>query len=740
MGREREVAAVVELLREPAVRLVTLTGPAGVGKTRLAVRVAEELRPAFADGVAFVPLAPVRDPDQVLPAVAQALGVREGGARPLAERLTASLRARKLLLVLDNLEQVLDAAPRLAHLLAACPPLTVLTTSRAVLRVSGEHDVPVPSLALPAAGRRLALDELARTEAVALFVARARAADPGFALTEANAASVAAICERLDGLPLAIELAAARVPVLPSEALLARLDDRLRLLTGGPHDQPPRLRSMRDAVAWSHDLLTAEEQTLFRRLAVFVGGLTLEAAEAVCGEPGLDVLDGVTALVGQSLLRRLDGPTGEPRYAMLETVREFGLEMLEANGEAEDAGRRHAAFYLGLAERLAPVHVGPHPVAWLDRLAADHDNLRTAFDRLGRAEQAEACLRLAAACGWYWYRRGYIREGRTRLDRGLALAGPEPTAAKGRALRWAAELALWGGDLPAAAALGREGLAVWDAVGDRRGRVLALHVLALVEQHQGRWDAAAVLFEEELVYWREVGEPGAVGMVLMFLGMVAYGQGDPARARALVDEAAELFRAAGDRTWLAATDAYLGLFAADEGRLPEAAGRYQACLRGYAATGDASFIYTPLPGLAALAVEVRLPEAAARLLGAADAQLERTGAGLPPFRRPAYERAGAGARAALGEAGFAAAHAAGRDLGVEDWFAEADRIVAAVEAAERPARPPDNGAQMDLTAREIEVLRLVTAGHSNQDIADALYISLPTVKVHITHIFAKLGV
>jgi DNA-binding CsgD family transcriptional regulator len=229
-------------------------------------------------------------------------------------------------------------------------------------------------------------------------------------------------------------------------------------------------------------------------------------------------------------------------------------------------------------------------------------------------------------------------------------------------------------------------------------------------------------------------------MVLLFLGMVAYGQGDPARARALVDEAAALFRAAGDRTWLAASDAYLGLFAAAEGRLPEAAGRYRACLRGYAAAGDASFIYTPLPGLAALAVEVGLPEAAARLLGAADAQLQRTGAGLPPFRRPAYERAGAGARAALGEAAFAAAHAAGRDLGLEDWFAEADRIVAAVEAAERPARPPGTGAQADLTARELEVLRLLAAGRSNRAIAEDLFISPPTVKVHVTHIFAKLGV
>ena len=572
-----------------------------------------------------------------------------------------------------------------------------------------------------------------------LLLARARAADPAFALGESETAIAGEICRRLDGLPLAIELAAARVTLLPPAELLARLERRLPLLTRADADAPARQRTMRDAIAWSHDLLAPGEQVLFRRLAVFAGGFTLEVAEVVAGEAGGDALEGLGALVDQSLVRRQADAGGEPRYAMLETVREYGLEMLEASGEAADAGRRHAAYYLALAERLAPVHVGPHPVAWLDRLAADHDNLRAAFELLCRAEAAEECLRLAAACGFYWFRRGHIGEGRARLGRALALAGPEPTAAKGRALRWAAELALWGGDLPAAATLGREGQAVWDTVGDPRGRVLALHVLALVEQHHGRWDAAAALFGEELAYWRELGETGAVGVVLMFLGMVAYEQGDPARARALVDEAAALFRADGDRTWLAATDAYLGMFAAAEGRLPEAAERYRACLRGFAAAGETTLLYGPLLRLAALAVEVGLPEAAARLLGAADAQLQRTGAGLPPFRRPAYERAGAVARAALGEAGFAAALAAGSGFGLEDWLAEADRIVAAVEAAARPVRLPGTGAPAGLTAREVEVLRLLAAGHSNQDIADALFLSPGTVKVHVTHILAKLG-
>ncbi len=738
IGREREVEAVGAMLRRGDVRLVTLTGPGGVGKTRLAMEVAADLAPEFAHGAVFVALAAVRDPALVVPAIAQELGVRAAGGRPPFAQLKAFLAARHMLLVLDNFEQVVDAAPIVADLATTIPSLSILVTSRERLRLSVEYAYPVPPLALPEVQEPATLDRVAGTAAVRLFVERAQTVQPDFALSNANVEDVAAICHRLDGLPLALELAATRVGALPPATLLALLAQRLPLLTGGSRDRPARQQTMRGTIAWSDDLLSPQEQRLFRSLAIFAGGFTLEAATAVVPNPGIDLLDEIISLGDKGLVRPLPGSATEPRFGMLETIREYGRERLTASGEAEDAGRRHAAYYLALAERLAPVHVGPHPAAWLDRLAADHDNLRAAFELLCRAETAEACLRLAAACGSYWFRRGHIGEGRARLGRALALAGPEPTAAKGSALRWAAELALWGGDLPAAAALGREGLAIWEAVGDPRGRVLALHVLALVEQHQGRWDAAAALFGEELAYWRELGETGAVGVVLMFLGMVAYEQGDPARARALVDEAAALFRAAGDRTWLAAMDAYLGLFAAAEGCLPEAAGRYRACLRGFAAAGDASLLHTPLPGLAALAVEVGLPEAAARLLGAADAQLQRTGSGLPPFRRPAYERAGAGARAALGEAGFAAAHAAGRGLGLEDWLAEADRIVAAVEERPRPAVQPARPA--GLTGRELEVLRLLVAGRSNREIAEALFISTRTAQTHVQHIFGKLDV
>jgi predicted ATPase len=379
VGREREVAAVRALLMHPDVRLVTLTGPGGVGKTRLALRVAADLGGEFA-GVAFAPLAPIRDPGLVLPTVAQALGVREAAGQSVAEALTNALAEHRLLLVLDNLEQV-PAAPQVAELLAACPRVTVLATSREVLHVSGERDFPVPPLALPDGRSTEAAAAVAASEAVRLFAARAQAVKPGFALDEANAAVVAAICRRLDGLPLAIELAAARLRHLPPEALLVRLERRLPLLTGGPRDLPERQRTLRGAIAWSYGLLDEAEQGLFRGLAVFVGGFAPEVAAAVSGatdEVGL--LDGIGSLVDKSLVRLEEGPGGEPRYRMLETIREFGLERLEEVGGAEPARRAHAACFLAVAERASPgvLRTGEQS-AWLGRLDRDHDDLRTAL-------------------------------------------------------------------------------------------------------------------------------------------------------------------------------------------------------------------------------------------------------------------------------------------------------------------------------------------------------------------------
>ena len=552
VGREREIAAVYTLLCRPEVRLVTLTGPGGVGKTRLAVHVATEVLADFPDGVSFVSLAPLSDPTLIIPTIAQVLDVKESGARPLLDLLIADLREKHLLLCLDNFEHLLPAAPQLTDLLSACPHLTMLVTSRAVLHVQGEHLFPVPPLAVPDLTQ---LPPTAETmlgyAAVALFLQRAQAVQPTFQITSTNARPIASVCIRMEGLPLAIELAAARISLFPPQALLARLSQRLHLLTSGTRDVPARQQTLRNTIAWSYHLLDEEEQRLFRRLAIFVGGCTLQAVEAVCEAPGGGAgkgFEGVASLIEKSLLQQTEPEGEEPRLRMLETIREYAQEILKASGEFETTQQAHAAYYLSLAEQAGAELEGPRHVRWLERLEREYDNLRAAL-RWGLSEAAgeegeprrELALRLAGALGEFWTMQWHLSEGRTFLEQAVAASPQAASRLRARALSVAADLALYQFDTRAEA-LAEEGLALYQQVADQSGIASCLHVLGICAMWRGESDQARALLEESAALYRACGNTYQLGWSLVLQGVTDQAQGEYVGARAHYAEALALFR------------------------------------------------------------------------------------------------------------------------------------------------------------------------------------------------------
>ena len=562
IGRKSELTEIERLLKQSDLRLLTLTGAGGSGKTRLGLQVAANLLAHFADGVFFVPLAPINEPDLVLSAIAQILGIKEATGTTLLEDLKRRLRDKQMLFLLDNFERLLVAAPQITELLAACHHLKAIVTSRAVLHLSGEHEFPVQPLSLPDPAHSQTTEALTQCEAVALFIERARAAKPDFEINRENVRIVADICIRLDGLPLAIELAAARIKLLPPQAMLSRLEHRLKLLVGGARDLPARQQTMRDTIAWSYDLLDEEGKKLFRRLAVFVGGLTLEGAEAVCNlgaEPDIDILESLASLVDKSLLVQNEQAEGEPRFMMLETFREYGLEQLDTLDERTIVRRLHANFFLALVEGAEPKLSTADQSIWLDRLETEHDNCRAALRWAKENGEVEIGSRLAGALGRFWLMHSYLSEGRERLAEFLALTGPAAgTETRAKLLTSAATLAQNQGDYTAARSLFEESLAIWQEIGNKERIAASLTSLGWMAWRQSDYRAARSLSEEALALHREIGNKQGIAHSLNNLGFVAHHQGDYDEARFFHEESLCLRRELEDKRGIAFAKTNLG--------------------------------------------------------------------------------------------------------------------------------------------------------------------------------------
>jgi predicted ATPase/DNA-binding CsgD family transcriptional regulator len=733
IGRDGSVAEATALLRRTDVRLLTITGPGGVGKTRLANEIATRMADEFADGVIHVPLQSVRDSDHVIGTIARSLGLFDGEG-DLEERLVAHVEDRRLLLVVDNFEQVVEAGPTLAALVAANPSMKVAVTSRTRLRVAGEQEFP--------------LAPLSREAAVEVFVERARQVRPDFRAEGADLDAVKEICGRLDCLPLAIELAAARVKLLSPVAMLGRLEHRLELLTAGSQDAPERHRALRDTIRWSIELLEDSETALFRRLSVFVGGCGLDAVAEVCGGS----LDALGSLVDGSLVL-----VDAERVGMLETIREYAGELLEADPEVGDIRREHAAYYLRVAHTLPR-----------EALETDHDNLRAALRFSLDTGDAATALQLCALLWRFWFERGYLSEGRRWLDDALA-AGTDPSPARAGALSGNGVLAHYQGDYDRAAELCQEALALARSLADAKGIAEAYTGLALVRRTRGDYSEAEALFREALAVYEDLGDEHGSARTLDRLAMISvitgedetarplferslerfrrlddshgialglYGlavtrpAGTLAEAQANVDESLDILRAIGDRRTFGKVLWCSASINAERGDTEAAALQFEESLTLFVEFGDRWFCGLLLESAAFLASTDGDPERAARLLGAADAIWAALAVPLMGRLREPHDRVLADARKRLGESHYSVAWEAGRRLPLG---ATIDLVSAA-----RPRGLAD--AATDLTPRETDVLALVATGRTDAEVAEQLVLSLRTVHAHLRSIYRKLGV
>lgn len=672
VGRKQEREHLLELLRSS--RLVTLTGPGGTGKTRLSVETAGAAVDEYPDGVFFVPLATISDPDLFITTVAAELGIRETPARPVDDALVAYLRDRGVLLVLDNFEQLVAAAPSVGELLAIAPRLRVLVTSREALRIGGEQEFPVAPLALPAGRGQATLDDLETVDSVALFVQRARLVRPGFELTAANAPTIVEICTRLDGLPLAIELAAARTRLFEPADLLRRLDQSLSFLAGG-RDVPERQRTLGGAIDWSHDLLDESEQILFRRMSVFAGGCTVEEVEAVSMplELGLDVVDAVSALHDKSLLRREEPVAGGLRVAMLETIREYARERLEASGEASEVRKRHAVFFAGFAERVAEQLSGPMQQEGLDALDRELDNFRAAIRWALDAGEFATGTRIAAALSRFWVFRNHAMEGRRHLEDLLALPpGGEPPATRAAALGAAADVTNWQGDYPTSRRLAEAALEIYRELGDtlRIARQLSTIGYATVISDPV---AALRLFRDSIAAYRQAGAPPEMGEVLIGMALPEMQSRNLAEAAGHLEEARVLFEQAGDDTMALIPAGLLGLCARLDGDLDIARQRYLEVLIRAQRGGAHIALTLALQALADLAM-LEGDAAGAAILDAGQAQLAERLGGTPTFQLMGIPEICERARAQLGDEQYEAASAAGRAAPLDELIAQARAI------------------------------------------------------------------